>query len=535
VIRSDREAYSARDLARAWTRAFDHVAEPELRLRAVLSLARTLVGAERAIVFDADRILAGVPGTRDGAGLTRLFERARRSLEDELVTPELYVARLAPDRAERVALRWRDPRPDTIEIARAIGASCAWALERRTGERAPANLPDGGATLHRLEQLVHDARRMKRSFAVVYVDVDPPRSAPPSDAVRDAVARRLRREVRANDHLGHLGGDAYLALLALESGESEAYPAAQRLLRAAAAAADDACANVGVAICPDDGVQPEDLVEKAGAAAMAAATAGGARPYWYREAAGRELGERAAVRARLRDGDPGALLEMRYQPIFDAATGLPCAASATVAWLDERMAGAPAPFGYLASDPDRTAREAFERWAVTTAASAHRTWRAAGLDLQIHLALATPSDGIVDAVAAGFGGGGAMRGLLAEVVADDDAPPGAGEAFARRLHALGARVGVAARRTSSAPFDGTSGLIDFVTVDGGHEMRTLAELALASLVAPMVIAHGVSDRERARWLARHGATALCGEGLAAPMPLDALVRWASDQPGSLGL
>jgi EAL domain-containing protein (putative c-di-GMP-specific phosphodiesterase class I) len=534
VIRSDREAHPTRDLARAWTRAIDHVAEPELRLRAALSLARTLVGAERAIVFDEERVIAGVPAP-DGVAVRRLFERARRVLEDELVTPELYVARLSPERAERVAMRWRDPRPDTVEIARAIVASCTWALEQRIGERAPGNLPDGGATLRRLEQLVHDARRMKRSFAVVYVDVEAPRDAPPSDALRDAVARHLRREVRANDHLGHLGGDAYLALVALESGESEAYPAAQRLLRAASAAAADACANVGVAICPEDGVQPEDLVEKAGAAAMAAASVGGVRPYWYRESAGRELGERAAIRARLRDGDPGVLLEPVFQPIFDAATGAPCAASVSAVWADPAMAAAQPPAAYLGSDPDRGAREAFERWTIASAASAHRAWRAAGLDLHVHLALANPSDAVVDAVAAGFGGGDAMRAVLAEIVVDDDSRPELIESFARRLHALGARVGVAAGRTSSAPFGGANGLLDFVTVQAVHDVRTLAELALASVVAPMVLASGANDPERARWLARHGATALRGEGLAAPMRLQQLVRWASERRGAAGL
>ncbi|HZW52621.1 MAG TPA: EAL domain-containing protein [Candidatus Elarobacter sp.] len=533
VIRSDREAHPTRDLARAWTRAIDHVAEPELRLRAALSLARTLVGAERAIVFDGDRIIAGVPAP-DGVAVRRLFERARRVLEDELVTPELYVARLAPERAERVAMRWREPRPDTVEIARAIVASCTWALEQRIGERAPANLPDGGATLRRLEQLVHDARRMRRSFAVVYVDVEPPRSAPPNEALRDAVARQLRREVRANDHLGHLGGDAYLALLALESGESEAYPAAQRLLRAAAAAASDACAHVGVAICPEDGVQPEDLVEKAGAAAMAAASVGGARPHWYRESAGRELGERAAIRARLRDGDPGALLELAFQPILDAATGAPCGASAAAVWIDPGMAAAQPPAAYLGADPDRSAREAFERWTIAAAARAYRAWRAAGLDLHVHLTLANPGDAIVDAIAAGFGSDDAMRAVLAEIVVDETRPELL-ESFARRLHALGARVGVAAWRTSSPPFDGTNGLLDFVTVEATQDVRTLAELALASVVAPMVLASGASDRERARWLARHGATALRGQGLAAPMRLQQLVRWASDRRDDRGL
>src|ERR1700694_203123 len=146
-MRSDREPYPTRDLARAWTLAFDQVAEPERRLRAVLSLATTLANAERAIVFGEDRILAGVPG--DAVGERRLFESARRVLEDALVTAELYVARLAPARPERLALTWRDPYGRTVEIARAIVASCAWALEKRVAERAPANLPDGGATLHR--------------------------------------------------------------------------------------------------------------------------------------------------------------------------------------------------------------------------------------------------------------------------------------------------------------------------------------------------------------------------------------------------
>ena len=485
-------------------------------------------------MFAEDRMLAAVPGERDGIAVRRLFERARRVLEDELVTPELYVARIAPDRPERVALRWREPRADTVEIARAIVASCGWALEKRIAERAPADLPDGGATLRRLEQLVHDARRMKRSFAVIYVDVEPSRAAGSSEAARDAVARRLRGEVRANDHLGHLGGDAYLALLSLESGESEAYPAAQRLLRAAANAAADSCANVGVAICPDDGVQPEDLVEKAGAAAMAAASVGGARPYWYRESAGRELGERATIRARLRDGDPGTLLEVRFQPIFDARTGAPCAVSAAPTWRDPAPAFPESPLAYLIGEPDRGAREALERWTIASAATAHRTWRAAGIELDVLLALATPTDALFDAVVAGFGAGDSMRGVLAEIVAPDAAGSAPLESFARRLHAVGVRVGVAAARTAFAPFDGEHGLLDFVTVDGSHDVRTLAELALATVFAPVVIVSGVDDRERGRRLGRAGASALWGKGLAAPMGLPELVRWASEQRGWVG-
>ncbi|MDB5028682.1 MAG: hypothetical protein JWO66_2371, partial [Candidatus Eremiobacteraeota bacterium] len=93
--------------------------------------------------------------------------------------------------------------------------------------------------------------------------------------------------------------------------------------------------------------------------------------------------------------------------------------------------------------------------------------------------------------------------------------------------------GVAAPRAARAPFDDAAGLLDFVTVDATHDVGTLAELALASVVAPTVIATGVGDAQRGRWLTRHGATALSGQGLAATMGLPQLVRWASELSGSV--
>jgi EAL domain-containing protein (putative c-di-GMP-specific phosphodiesterase class I) len=531
VIRSDREAHPARDLARAWTRVFEHVVEPELRLRAVLSLSRMLANAQRAIVFGEENVVAGFPGANDAPAVRRLFERARRVLEDELITPELYVARIAPNRPERLALRWSGAEGDAVDVARALVASCAWALDPLfVPAGAPADLPDGTATLQRLEQLVHGAQRMRRAFAVIYLDVEPPQGLGPDAFARDAVARSLRREVRADDHLGHLGGDAYLVLLSLEGNESEAYHAAQRLLRVASTAAADATANVGVAICPDDGVLANELVEKASAAAMAAASVGGMQPYWYRESAGRALRERALMRAVLVDGDPATLFEMRYAPIFDAQNGALWAASAAATW---RAADAPAqpPLVYLGDDADRAAREALQRWLIANAAYAQRTWRAAGLDLRVHLALATTGEAALEAIAVDFGSDDSMRRAWIEIAAERPAP-GELESFARKLHALGAAVGIGAWRT---PFDAGGGLIDFVTVEDGPDVRTLAALALGSILAPVVIAGGVADPDRARWLARHGATALYGKGLSAPMGLPELVRWASDRPGSIEL
>ena len=532
----ERNARRPRDLARAWTRALEHITQPEQRLRAILSLAGPLARAQRALVFGEYGVLAAAPGAAGGPVMQRLFERARRVLEDEHVTPELYVARVSPDRPERLALRWRAPDAASLEAARALVVSCAWVLENGVAAaHPPADLPDGADTLHRLEQLVHDARRMQRSFAVIYVDVETSEPPAADGIARDALARRLRREVRANDHIGHLGGDAFLVLVSLGASESEAYPAAQRLLRVAAAASPDASANVGVAICPEDGLNPDDLVDKASAAAMAAASVGGTQPCWYREPAGRMLRERSLVRARLSDGDPAMLLELRFQPVFDTRSGAPCAVSATARWQPRTELAAPDPLTYLSGEPDRAARRVLERWTIAGAAEAYRTWRAAGFDLRVHLALAAQDDAAVDAVADAFGAGDAMRRVWIEIVAADGVAPGAVESFARRLRALGAGVGVGAWRTSRPPFDAVdTGLLDFVTVDDDAGGRTLAGLALASMLAPVVIARGVAGGDRMRWLARHGATAAQGDGLADSMGLRELVRWASNHPGAAG-
>ena len=489
----ERDARRPRDLARAWTRALEHVTRPEQRLRAILSLAAPLAGARRALVFGEDGVLAAAPGAADGLVMRRLFDRARRVLEDELVTPELYVARIAPERPERVALRWRAPDAASLEAARAIVVSCAWALEHGVATaHPPADLPDSAETLHRLEQLVHDARRMRRAFAVVYVEVETSGAAADGFA-RDALARRLRGAVRANDHVGHLGGDAFLVLVALAAGESEAYPAAERLLRAAAGASADATANVGVAICPEDGLIPHDLVEKASAAALAAASVGGTQPYWYREQAGRTLRRRSLVRTRLSDGDPGALFDLAYEPIFDARSGAPCAVAAAARWRTRCELGGTDPFDDLAGAPDRGARHALQRWTIAGAADAYRMWWAAGLDLRVDLALAADDDALVDAIADAFGAGDAMRRVSIEIVGADEAAPApsrcspAGCARLARAWALTPGARRARRSTPSTRASWTS------SRSATTRARGLAALALASMLAPAVIAGAVGD------------------------------------------
>jgi EAL domain-containing protein (putative c-di-GMP-specific phosphodiesterase class I) len=206
-----------------------------------------------------------------------------------------------------------------------------------------------------------------------------------------------------------------------------------------------------------------------------------------------------------------------------------------VTWRGAQPPGTLAPLRQLDGEADRGAREALERWTIARAAEALRAWHDAGLDLRLHLAVGEPTDAALEAIAAAFGSGDALRHLWLELTAQPGEPAPGLAAFARRLRALGAGVGAGAWRLSTPPIDAASGLIDFVTVDARGDLGTLAALALGSVVAPVVIAEGVSDPGRARWVVRHGATALRGDGLAAPLPAEELVRWTEDRRRSLDL
>jgi len=494
----------------------------------MLRVATTLTGAAAAVAFDAQRLLAAIPG--DTAAL-RLYERARTVLEDEAITPEMYVARLAPGRAERFALLWREGLPAAIDGARALASSFACVLEGERGRTSPA-IPGPPATYEQLERFVHGARRLRRPFAVVYLDVDwfdQGREPRPHERLADAhgvVAQRIRNVIRGGDHLGYANANAFLALLALQSHEREAFEAAHRLRRAVG---EGISASVGVAVCPDDGESPADLVEKASAAASAAASDGSATPYWFRRDAGAALSADAALRRSLSDpAGIDAIVEPRFRPIV-----APDGAVLGVA-LEPRWRGAAPspeePCDYVAADADGLTRERFDRWSLRRAADALAAWPAPARP-PLHLRLAGVSPAVADAVRESFGG--REGGRIAVELRLSSAPDAAELArFVRALRAAGAEIGVWSDPRDPLAVDALMDLgIGFVVVDAGAGTRTLAGIALGSILAPRVLAARVDDGDRSAWLARQGVAGMRGEAIAPALDAAELPAWRAARPG----
>ena len=133
----------------------------------------------------------------------------------------------------------------------------------------------------RLDQAISLAKRDSRQFALLYLDLDRFKLVNDTlghaagDALLQAVAARIRGEVRESDTVARIGGDEFAVILPDIAGREEAQTVARKIIAALAPpfrlASQGPIAeigtSIGIALYPADGLDADALV-KAGDAAM---------------------------------------------------------------------------------------------------------------------------------------------------------------------------------------------------------------------------------------------------------------------------
>jgi two-component system cell cycle response regulator len=149
-------------------------------------------------------------------------------------------------------------------------------LEDQLFEDALTRLHNRRFVFGQLAALVSGARRHRRPLAAAMIDIDGFKAVndrhghEAGDEVLVATAEALQRALRAEDVIGRLGGEEFLALLP-DTGPEAAARAAERLRAAVARAGGPVAvtASVGWAVLRA-GEQPDDLVRRADDALYAA-------------------------------------------------------------------------------------------------------------------------------------------------------------------------------------------------------------------------------------------------------------------------
>jgi diguanylate cyclase (GGDEF)-like protein len=199
---------------------------------------------------------------------------------------------------------------------------------------------------HFLEEL---GRRLKligdegEAFALLFIDLD--RFKPINDvhghAIGDellqVIARRLKSSIRDDSFAARLGGDEFAILLEGPAGREEVSVAAHRILQELAAPILvnglklAVGASIGIALCPEDGRTPAELLQHGDAAMLRAKEDGGAYQF-FDSSIDEELKAKAVLENELRTAIPAGDISAYFQPVVDLDTGALAAFEVLARW-----------------------------------------------------------------------------------------------------------------------------------------------------------------------------------------------------------
>lgn len=248
-------------------------------------------------------------------------------------------------------------------------------------------LPNRRMLRDRLEQEILKAKRDGTQLAILFLDLDHFKEVNDSlghdsgDTLLVEAAARIRACLRESDTVARMGGDEFTVLLPNVSDSSNLEYVAQKLLTTMAGAfqlGDEqvfVSASIGISLCPDDGMQVEQLFKNADQALYVAKGAGRNRYSYFKLAMQEAAQVRARLAADLRVGLQAGQFELHYQPIVSLRTGMVHKAEALLRWHHPQR-GMVSPAIFIPIAEGSGAILELGEWVFRQAAAQVQRWRA---------------------------------------------------------------------------------------------------------------------------------------------------------------
>jgi len=376
------------------------------------------------------------------------------------------------------------------------------------------------------------------------------------DRLLQCVADRLKGQFPDTEQLAHLGGGTFVCMSALpERAEDEIRGLHQEFTRAFDRPFDVdgheivAMIKSGHACYPEDGKEPNELVQNAEAALKEAKTSG-EQYLHHRIEMNSELARRVGMEHRLRTALDEKQFVLHYQPKVTLRTGKIAGAEALLRWLDPEN-GLTAPGVFLPLLESAGLMPAIGTWALRQAASDCRRWREMGLPpTRIAVNISPPELRRRNAASEILECIGDLAGdpnWCVDIEITEGALVGDSSACVhalRMLRAAGVRIAIDDFGTGFSSLGRLSDLpIDTLKIDRSFTSRLPADRKGCTLVSTIIdlahafemttVAEGVENRNQLDYLMREGCDQSQGYLHGRPMPKTEFERFLS-VGGALG-
>ncbi|HEX4557130.1 MAG TPA: EAL domain-containing protein [Xanthobacteraceae bacterium] len=203
--------------------------------------------------------------------------------------------------------------------------------------------------MEKIEEAGARLRRHGEAFTVVMLDLDRFKNVndslghPAGDALLKEMAQRLKSSLRETDVLARLGGDEFAILQSGGAAQrDDAITLSVRIIDLVAQPFDldghkvSVGASIGIALAPQDGVEPDELLKKADLALYLTKSEGRNGFNFFHADMTTEADARHQMENEMREALMRDEFELYYQPVLDVRTRESRGAEALVRWRHPR-------------------------------------------------------------------------------------------------------------------------------------------------------------------------------------------------------
>jgi len=285
-------------------------------------------------------------------------------------------------------------------------------LQHAATHDALTGLPNRALLADRMGHAIARVARDEIQFAVLVVDLDRFKAINDSlghiagDELLQEVARRLSGLLRKDDTLARLGGDEFVLVIHEVESAQDAEAVARKVLSQVALPLQIAgldvhvSPSVGIAVCPNDGVDSETLLQHADTAMYHAKKKGRNTFQFFAPAMNASARERFELESGLRAALAQHEFELHFQPKVDVATGRIESAEALIRWRHPKK-GLIAPGGFIPLAEETGLIVPLGEWVLFEACRQAREWQDQDLQLRMAVNLSARQfrqDGLIETV-----------------------------------------------------------------------------------------------------------------------------------------